>query len=75
VPINGFPDAPSFEIMRARHVRYVVWHMDTTSYHAASREKLLARFPPYAQYMRQLTTDGDVWLYEIVGYPNQPGTP
>ena len=29
LPINGFPDAASFEILRARRVRYVVWHMDT----------------------------------------------
>lgn len=67
LPINGFPDAASFEILRARNVRYVVWHIDT--YDAPSRERLLARFPPYSQYMRQLTSDGDVWLYEIIGYP------
>jgi hypothetical protein len=67
VPINAFPDAASFEIMRARQVRYVVWHMDT--YGAEGREKILARFPPYAQYLRPLVTDGDVWLYEITGYP------
>jgi hypothetical protein len=69
VPINGFPDAASFEIMRERRVRYVVWHMDAASYDAQSREKVLARFPAYAQYMRALVSDGDVWLYEITGYP------
>ncbi len=66
-PINGFPNAESFDIIRARHVRYVVWDMDT--YDPTSRATLLARFPAFAQYMRQLTTDGDVWLYEITGYP------
>jgi hypothetical protein len=71
-PINAFPDAASFEILRARHVRYVVWHMES-GYDAESRRKILARFPAYAPYMRQLTTDGDVWLYEITGYPEKAG--
>jgi hypothetical protein len=73
VPINAFPDARSFEIMRARNVRYVVWRMDGASYDAESRAKILARFPAYAQYLRPLTTEGDVWLYEITGYPDRPG--
>lgn len=69
VPINGFPDAPSFEIMRTHGVRYVVWHMDAASYDPQARAKVLARFPAYVPYLRPLTTDGDVWLYEITGYP------
>ncbi len=71
VPITGFPDAPSFEILRARQVRYVIWHMD--NYDAPSREKIMARFPAYASFMRPVITDGDVWLYEITGYPARAG--
>ncbi len=71
VPINSFPSPAAFDIMRARHVRYVVW--DIEPYDAASRARLLARFPPYAQYLRQLTTEGGVWLYEITGWPNGGG--
>ena len=71
LPINGFPDAESFEIMRARQVRYVIWDMET--YDATSRATLMARFPVYAPYMRQLTTDRDVWLYEITAYPGGAG--
>jgi hypothetical protein len=71
LPITGFPDAASFEIMRARQVRYIVWHMET--YDEPSRARLLARFPPYERYLKPLVKDGDVWLYEIVGWPTAPG--
>jgi hypothetical protein len=69
VPINAFPDAASFEILRARQVRYVVWDMN--GYEGVSRERLMARFPPYAANLQLLTTDHDVWLYEIRDYPQR----
>jgi hypothetical protein len=69
-PINAFPDPESFELMRRLEVKYVIWHMDPDyGYDADSRQEILDRFPPYAKYLRQLTIDRDVWLYEIVGYP------
>ena len=67
LPINGFPDAASFAIMEARHVRYVVWDMRT--YNTDSRAALMARFPAYAQYLKAIVHDDDVWLDEIVSYP------
>ncbi len=67
LPINGFPDVESFAIMRNRQVRYVVW--DIRTYDAASRDVLEHRFPPFAQYLKPLVKDDDVWLYEITGYP------
>ena len=68
-PINSFPDPASFEILKARHVRYVVLHLET--YTAGEiRQRMLDRFPPYAEYVRPLVQDGNVWLYEIVKYPN-----
>jgi hypothetical protein len=72
-PINGFPSAEAFEILRQRNVRYVVWHIDT--YDPTSRASLIARFPPYARYLRQLTTDDDVWLFEITGWPSGGSRP
>jgi hypothetical protein len=68
LPINGFPDPASFEILRTHGVRYVVVRVSdygTTEY----RRALLARFPPYARYLHLLTDDDDVRLYEIVSWP------
>ena len=70
VAINAFPDEPSFELMRKLHVRYVVFNLD--DYQGEARDRLLARFPAYEAYMRRLTIDRNVWLFEIVGWP--PGS-
>ena len=67
LPINAFPDATSFAIMKKYGVRYVVWRIKT--YNDDSRERLVARFPPYSQFLKPIVQDDDVWLYEIVGYP------
>ena len=67
VPINGFPDDASFRILRERGVRYVT--IDTESYGPGAMDVLIARFPPYRQYLRPVIETGTVWLYEIVGYP------
>jgi hypothetical protein len=70
VPINAFPDPASFALMKKLGVKYVIWHMTPPrGYDAGSQQEILDRFPPYEKYIRQLTTDGGVWLYEIIGYP------
>ena len=67
-PINGFPDPESFAILRERNVRYVVLHLET--YTAGEiRQRMLDRFPPYAEFVRPIVQEGNVWLYEIVKYP------
>jgi hypothetical protein len=68
IPINGFPDAESFKILRAHDAKYVVVHWDT--YGEGSRQTLLARFPPYKESLRLIVQEGDTWLFEIVGYPD-----
>ncbi len=68
VPVNGFPDPASFEILRAHRVRYVVVRLVDYG-NPEYRQSLLARFPPYAKYLRRITDDHDVWLYEIVRWP------
>lgn len=71
VPINAFPDPASFELLHRLQVRYVVIHLD--EYRGEARDRLLARFPPYGANLRRLTTDKDVWLYEIVSWPAAGG--
>ena len=65
-PLNFFPDAASFEIMRARGVRYVIWKVDQYGPYKAT---LLARLPAYARHLRLITDDQGVRLYEIVSWP------
>ena len=67
IPINDFPDPKSFGILRAHEARYVVIHLDT--YGDASRRTLLARFPPYMDYLRPIVQEGETWLFEIVKWP------
>ena len=67
VPINAFPDPASFELMRKLQVRYVVFRI--ADYRGEAQTRLLARFAPYQAYLRRLTADQDVWLYEIVAWP------
>jgi len=70
VPINAFPDPQSFALMKRLNVTYIIWHMEQPrGYDPVSRQVILDRLPPYAQYLRQITTEDDVWLYEITGYP------
>jgi len=66
-PINFFPDPASFEIMRARQVRYLL--VDWTTYSEEGQAIVRARFPPYREYIRTVHEAADVSLYEIVGYP------
>jgi len=67
LPINGFPDPASFAIMKDRHVRYVLWHVDY--YQGAPRDVLLDRLARYDAYLRPLVKTPDTWLYEIVRWP------
>ncbi len=71
LPINDFPDPASFELLRKLDVRYVV--VRVADYQGEARPRLLARFPPYDANLRRLTTDQDVWLYEIVSWPQTGG--
>ena len=67
-PVNGFPDAASFAIMRAHDVRYVI--IRAQEYKGGTLDILRARFPPYSQYLHRLNDEkDDVWLYQIVSYP------
>jgi hypothetical protein len=67
--MTRFPDPASFEMLRARQVKYVVVHLD--DYEPRFRDGLLARFPPYEKYLRLLTDEQNTLLYEIVAWPGQ----
>jgi hypothetical protein len=68
LPINAFPDPESFAIMKARHVRYVLWHVE--DYQSAGQDVLRTRIARYAPYLRPIVIAPDAWLYEIVQWPD-----
>ena len=67
VPVNGFPNAESFRLLKARGIRYVA--IDWRTYNEEATPIMKARFPPYSEYLRPLVTTDPVWLYEIVRWP------
>jgi hypothetical protein len=71
VSISTFPSRSAFRYLRDRGTRYVVFHMNL--FDGRSREKLLDRIQVYAKFLRPILTQGDVWLYEIVDWPEPPG--
>jgi hypothetical protein len=55
--------------MRAHDVRYVL--IRANEYGGGTLDVLRARFPPYARYLHRLNDENDeVWLYQIVSYPD-----
>ncbi len=68
VPLSSFPTRESFAILGRIGARYVVFHLQ--AYDSRSRERLLQRLVTYQQYLRPLVQQDDVWLYEIVDWPN-----
>lgn len=67
-PISSFPTRESFQILGKAGARYVMFHLNM--YDARSRQRLLERIDTYRAYLRPLVQEGDVWLFEIVGFPN-----
>jgi hypothetical protein len=68
LPLSGFPSLDSFKILEQRGARYVVAHLDLMD--AKSRGSLIDRLDrEYVNYLRPIEKDGDVWLYEIIGWP------
>lgn len=68
VPLSSFPTRESFAILGRLNARYVVFHL--RKYDRRSRERLLERLQRYETFLRPLVQQDDVWLYEIVGWPN-----
>lgn len=66
--LSSFPSRESFAILARRDARYVVFHLDM--YNARLRARLLEQLDIYSPYLRPLSRDGSVWLYQIVDWPN-----
>ena len=66
-PLSSFPTREAFAILRARHTRYVVFHLDM--YDQVSRRRLLERIERYKGYLQPLSQTENVWLFEIVDWP------
>jgi hypothetical protein len=64
VPVSSFPAWEALTLLQAHGARYVVFHLDL--YDSRSREKLLERIERYHEYIRPISKDGEVWLFEIV---------
>jgi hypothetical protein len=63
-----FPSARAFAALEPLGARYVVVHLDL--YDRATRDDIIKRLDvDYADYLRPLDKSGDVWLYEIAGWP------
>ena len=67
VPLSSFPTRESFDILQARRVRYVVFHPNF--YSRSSLAAMKARLETFHPFLRGHVVEGDVWLYEIVGWP------
>jgi hypothetical protein len=68
VAMSYFPTRESFRILSALGARYVVFHLN--GYSRSNRADLIERIGRYQQFLRPLVQQDDVWLYEIVDWPN-----
>jgi hypothetical protein len=68
MPLSSFPSRESFRILGRVDTRYVVFHLNM--YDARLRERLMERLDAYSKYLRPVMRDGDVWLFEIIDWPN-----
>ena len=68
VALSYFPTRESFRILSEVGTRYVVFHLN--GYNRSNRADLVERIGRYQQFLRPLVQQDDVWLYEIVDWPN-----
>jgi hypothetical protein len=68
VPVSSFPTLESFHILKELGARYAVFHLGY--YDHRSREKLMDRLEEYQHYLYPLSREDDVWLFDIVGWPD-----
>jgi hypothetical protein len=65
--LRNFPDAASWGVLERLGARYVVIHLEL--YAGTSRDQITCGLEAYANYLRPLNKDGNVWLFEIVAWP------
>ncbi len=67
VVLASFPSRESFEAMKQRRTRYIVIHRDL--YGAQTAPLIEARLQAFMPYLRAVTADDRVQIYEIVAWP------
>jgi hypothetical protein len=68
IVLARFPSRESFAILEPLGARYAVFHLDLMA--PKDRDDLIRRIGvDYANYLRPIEKDGEVWLYEIIGWP------
>lgn len=66
--LNTFPSRGAFAALEPVQARYVVIHRNLMS--GETRERVMRGLDSeYVDYLRPIVKDGDVWLYEITGWP------
>jgi hypothetical protein len=67
LPIASFPNPEGFHLLRERRARYAVFHLKL--YDWRNRNALLQRLDAYGEFLQPLVKEEDVWLFEIVRWP------
>lgn len=65
--LRSFPSDVAFDALKKYHARYVVLHLNL--FGKQTRDQLPALLDSYGPYLKPLSKDGDIWLFEILGYP------
>lgn len=66
--LNTFPSREAFALLEPLQARYAVVHLNLMN--GETRERVVRRLDvDYVDYLRPIVKDGDVWLYEITGWP------
>lgn len=67
-PLGTFPSPEAFAILEPLGARYAVFHLSLMPREA--RDSLIERIETtYRDYLRPIEKDGEIWLFEIVGWP------
>ncbi len=64
--LSSFPSTDAFAVLARRHVRYITIHWDQYAGRAA---EIRSRLEPFARHLRELASDPQMTLYEVVSYP------
>jgi hypothetical protein len=67
IVVSSFPARESFKRLEHIAPRYVVFHMNM--FDRVTRPRVEGRIREFSPYLRLLMHEGDVWLYEITGWP------
>ena len=63
-----FPSREAFALLEPLQARYAVLHLNLMN--GENRERVIRGLDfEYVDYLRPIVKDGDVWLYEITGWP------